>query len=95
MMKVQILGTGCPKCKKLAELTDQAATELGLALEIEKVTEVAKIMDVGVMTTPALAIEGKVVLAGHVPAYEKLKEILVKAGPVGGPDAEETGGCSL
>ena len=45
MMKVQILGTGCPKCKKLAELTDQAAKELGLELEIEKVTEVAKIMD--------------------------------------------------
>lgn len=95
MMKVQILGTGCPKCKKLAELTDQAAKELGLELEIEKVTEVAKIMDFGVMTTPALAIEGKVVLAGHLPAYEKLKEILVKASPVEGSDAEETGGCSL
>ena len=95
MMKVQILGPGCPKCKKLAELTDQAAKELGLELEIEKVTEVAKIMDFGVMTTPALAIEGKVVLAGHLPAYEKLKEILTKASPVEGSDAEETGGCSL
>ena len=58
-------------------------------------TEVAKIMDFGVMTTPALAIEGKVVLAGHLPAYEKLKEILTKASPVEGSDAEETGGCSL
>lgn len=95
MMKVQILGTGCPKCKKLAELTDQAAKELGLELEIEKVTEVAKIMDFGVMTTPALAIEGKVVLAGHLPAYEKLKDILVNASPVEGPDSEESGGCSL
>ncbi len=95
MMKVQILGTGCPKCKKLAELTDQAAKELGLELEIEKVTEVAKIMDFGVMTTPALAVEGKVVLAGHLPAYEKLKEILAKASPVEGSDAEETGACSL
>jgi small redox-active disulfide protein 2 len=95
MMKVQILGTGCPKCKKLAELTDQAAKELGLELEMEKVTEVAKIMDFGVMTTPALAIEGKVVLAGHLPAYEKLKEILVKASPVEGSDCQEAGGCSL
>ena len=88
MMKVQILGTGCPKCKKLAELTDQAAKELGLQLEIEKVTEVAKIMDFGVMTTPALAIEGKVVLAGHLPTYEKLKEILSKAAPA---QAQESG----
>lgn len=95
MMKVQILGTGCPKCKKLAELTDQAAKELGLELEMEKVAEVAKIMDFGVMTTPALAIEGKVVLAGHLPAYEKLKEILVKASPVEGSGCEESGGCSL
>ena len=89
MMKVQILGTGCPKCKKLAELTDQAAKELGLDLEIEKVTEVSKIMDFGVMTTPALAIEGKVVLAGHLPTYEKLKDILTKAAPHKPQDAVE------
>jgi len=95
MMKVQILGTGCPKCKKLAELTDQALKELGLELEIEKVTEVAKIMDFGVMTTPALAIDGKVVMAGHIPAYEKIKEVLAKAGSVQEPEAEESGGCSL
>ncbi len=94
-MKVQILGTGCPKCKKLAELTDQAAKELGIELEIEKVTEVAKIMDFGVMSTPALAIDGKVVLAGHVPAYEKVKEVLVKAGSVEEPETEEKGGCSF
>ncbi|MEA4871779.1 MAG: thioredoxin family protein [Synergistaceae bacterium] len=94
-MKVQILGTGCPKCKKLAELTDQAAKELGFEFEIEKVTEVAKIMDFGVMSTPALAIDGKVVLAGHLPAYEKIKEMLVKAGSVQEPEVEETGGCSL
>jgi small redox-active disulfide protein 2 len=89
MMKVQILGTGCPKCKKLAELTDQAAKELGLELEIEKVTEVAKITDFGVMTTPALAIDGKVVLAGHLPTYEKLKEILTKTLPAQAEEAVE------
>lgn len=94
-MKVQILGTGCPKCKKLAELTVQATEELGLELELEKVTEVAKIMDFGVMSTPALAIEGKVVLAGHLPSYEKVKELLLKAGSVEAPEEEETGGCSL
>ncbi len=52
-MKIQILGTGCPKCKKLGELADQAAKEMGLEYEIEKVTGIADIMEFGVMTTPA------------------------------------------
>lgn len=94
-MKVQILGTGCPKCKKLAELTEQAAKELSIGFELEKVTEVAKIMDFGVVSTPALVIDGKVVLAGHIPVYEKIKEMLAKTSSVQEPEGEETGGCSL
>ena len=78
-MKIQILGTGCPKCKKLTELADQAAKELGLEYEIEKVTAIADIMEFGIMTTPALAADGKVLSAGHVPSYEKVKELLLKA----------------
>ena len=78
-MKIQILGTGCPKCKKLGELADQAAKELGLEYEIEKVTGIPEIMEFGVMTTPALAVDGKVLAAGHVPSFEKVKELLLKA----------------
>jgi len=78
-MKIQILGTGCPKCKKLGELADQAAKEMGLEYEIEKVTGIADIMEFGVMTTPALAVDGKVLSAGHVPSYEKVKDLLLRA----------------
>jgi small redox-active disulfide protein 2 len=78
-MKIQILGTGCPKCKKLGELADQAAKELGLEYEIEKVADIMKIMEFGVMTTPALAVDGTVLSAGNLPAYEKVKELLLKA----------------
>jgi small redox-active disulfide protein 2 len=78
-MKIQILGTGCPKCKKLAEISEQAAKELKLDYEIEKVTEVSKIVDFGVMSTPALAVDGKVLMAGQLPSYEKVKELLIKA----------------
>ena len=75
-MKIQILGTGCPKCKKLAELAEQSAGELGLAYELEKVTEIPKIIAFGVVTTPGLAVDGKVLAAGSLPSYEKVKELL-------------------
>jgi small redox-active disulfide protein 2 len=75
-MKIQILGTGCPKCKKLAELAEQAAGELGFAYELEKVTEIPKIIAFGVVTTPGLAVDGKVLAAGSLPSYEKVKELL-------------------
>ena len=75
-MKIQILGTGCPKCKKLADLAEQAAGELGLAYELEKVTAIPKIIAFGVVTTPGLAVDGKVLAAGSLPSYEKVKELL-------------------
>ncbi len=75
-MKIQILGTGCAKCKLLAEQTERAVQELGLDTEVEKVTEINKILDFGVMMTPALAIDGKVKIVGKVPAIDELKEIL-------------------
>jgi small redox-active disulfide protein 2 len=78
-MKVQILGTGCPKCKKLAENTAAALKEAGVNAEIEKVTEVAEIAKFKVMFTPALAIDGEVKVAGKVPDVRKIVEIIKAA----------------
>jgi len=75
-MKIQILGTGCPKCKQLAANTEAAAKELGIDFELEKVTNITDIMSFGVMMTPALVIDGKVKVAGKVPNQEAIKEFL-------------------
>ena len=76
MKKIQILGTGCPKCKKLAEAADNAARELKLDYEIEKVTDINQIMSYGVMMTPALVVDGKVRVSGKVPSVEEIKQLL-------------------
>ena len=76
-MKLQILGTGCPKCKKLAELTEAAAKELGLDYDLEKITDINAIMGFGVMMTPALAVDGRVKVSGKVPNVEEIKHWLV------------------
>ena len=76
MKKIQILGTGCPKCKKLFANAETAAKELGEECEIEKVTDINEIMKFGVMMTPALAVEGDVKLTGKVPAVDVIKTIL-------------------
>jgi len=77
MKKLQILGTGCAKCANLAAATEQAAKTLGIDYELEKVTELNKIMTFGVMMTPALVVDGKVKLAGRVPSVEEIKKLLV------------------
>jgi len=76
MKKIQILGAGCPKCKKLAECAEQAAKERGIEYELEKVTQIKDIMKFGVMTTPALVVDGTVKVAGKVPTVEQIKEML-------------------
>jgi len=76
MKKIEILGTGCPKCKKLAEQTMVAADELGLECNIEKVEDIQKIMAYGVMMTPALVVDGLVKLTGKVPSVEELKKLI-------------------
>ena len=76
MRKLQILGTGCPKCKKLAENAEAAAKELGIECEIEKVTDINDIMAMGVMMTPALAVDGKVRVAGKVATTDEIKSAL-------------------
>ncbi len=76
MKKIQILGTGCAKCQKLAAVADDAAQALGLAYVIEKVTEIDRIMGFGVMFTPALVVDGQVKVAGRVPSIEDVKKML-------------------
>lgn len=76
MKTLQILGTGCQKCKKLAEMTEEAAKSLGLEYRMEKVTDIRAIMGFGVMTTPALAVDGVVKVSGKVPSAEEIREIL-------------------
>ena len=76
MKTVQILGTGCPKCRKLAELAETAVKELGVEAEIVKVTDLNDIMDFNVMITPALAVDGEVKVVGKVPSVEDIKEVL-------------------
>ena len=76
MKKIQILGTGCPKCKKLAENAEAAAKELGIEYQLEKVTQINDIMKMGVMITPALAIDGKVVSQGQVMESEAIQPLL-------------------
>lgn len=75
-MKLQILGTGCAKCKKLYELTLQVVKEMGLNCEVVKVEDIKEIVTLGVMSTPALAADGKVLFAGAVPSPEKLRAYL-------------------
>jgi len=76
MKRLHILGTGCPKCKKLAENTEAAARALGDEYEIEKVTDINEIMKFGVMMTPALVVDGQVKVVGKVPSQEEIKILL-------------------
>ncbi len=76
MKKLQILGTGCPKCRKLAENTEAAAKALGIECDIVKVTDINEIMKFGVMMTPALAIDGQVKVVGKVPSPDEIKKML-------------------
>ncbi len=76
MKKIQILGTGCPKCKKLAENAEQAAKEAGIEYTLEKVSQINDIMKMGVMMTPALAIDGEVKVVGKVATPEDIKAML-------------------
>ena len=75
-MKIQILGAGCAKCDALTLAAERAAQSLGLQHELEKVTDLNRIMSFGVMTTPALVVDGKVKVSGKVPSVEEIKKLL-------------------
>lgn len=77
MKTIQILGTGCAKCNRLSDVAEQAAQELGLEYQIEKITDMMRFADFGVMIAPALAVDGEVKVSGRVPSEEELKQMLV------------------
>jgi small redox-active disulfide protein 2 len=80
-MKIQVLGSGCQTCKKLFELTKEAVKQLNLKDEVEYITDVSKIIEMGVMSSPVLAIDGKPALVGFLPDIEKIKKIITSGGP--------------
>jgi len=75
-MKIQIIGSGCAKCRALTAVAEQAAQEMGLTYELEKITDVKQFADFGVMFTPALAIDGTVKVSGKVPSLDEAKKLL-------------------
>ena len=77
-MEIKVLGTGCKKCSKLEELTKLMLAELGIEASVEKVEDIYKIMQYGVMQTPGLVINEKVVLSGRLPKTSELKELLTQ-----------------
>jgi len=91
-IKIQVLGPGCASCKKLFELTKQAVHEMGLKTEVEYVTDIQKIIEMGVMQSPILAINGKPVLTGAVSDIEKIKNALIVKKVSEGDDNKS--GCS-
>jgi len=86
-MKLEILGTGCPKCKKLMQLVTEAVQETGVSVEIAKVEKIDDIVRYGVMMTPALAFDGKVAVAGRIPSKDEIKKWI-------GGDKPKSGGCN-
>jgi small redox-active disulfide protein 2 len=77
-MKIEILGMGCPKCKKLYEAVQSAAKELNVQPEIDKIEDIQKIVERGVMTTPAILIDGEIKAAGRIPAPDEIKKWISK-----------------
>ena len=77
-MKIEILGVGCPKCKQLTANAEAAVRELNVNVEIVKITDIGKITEYGVMMTPALAVDGKVVSVGKILNKEEIKSIISK-----------------
>ncbi|MCX6702670.1 MAG: thioredoxin family protein [Candidatus Wolfebacteria bacterium] len=78
-MQIQVLGSGCPTCKKLLERTKSAVEELKIQAEVEYITDIQKIVSMGLMQSPVLAVNGKPVLVGRVPDVGEIKEIIAKA----------------
>ncbi|MCU0678889.1 MAG: MTH895/ArsE family thioredoxin-like protein [Planctomycetes bacterium] len=91
-MTIQILGSGCPNCKKLFEQTKQAVAELKLDIQVEYLTDIQEMIEMGAMSAPVLAIDHKIALAGQVPGIEKIKEILTNC-TTAKPDQSGAGTC--
>ena len=76
-MEIKVLGTGCPKCKALEKLTREVVEQNGIDASVVKVEDIVEIMNYGVTATPALMVDGKVVVKGRVPTAEELKKLLL------------------
>jgi len=77
-MEIKILGTGCPRCQTLEKRVINAVAELDIAADVSKVEDIMKIMGYGIMHTPGLVINGKVVLSGRLPSSDEVKELIIK-----------------
>ena len=77
-MKIQVLGSGCPTCRKLYEITEKAVSELGLGVTVEYITDVQKIVAMGLMQSPVLAVDGKPVMVGFTSDIEKIKSLIAR-----------------
>lgn len=77
-MEIKVLGTGCPKCRSLEKVTREAVDEAGIAASVTKVEDIVEIMNYGVMTTPALVVNGKVLVKGKVPSVAEIRTLLTK-----------------
>lgn len=78
LMKIQVIGEGCPDCSKLYEHTQEAVNNLGVQVEIEKVQDLLEIVKLGVMTAPSVMIDGKLVISGQVASVKKIEECIKK-----------------
>jgi small redox-active disulfide protein 2 len=87
-MKIQVLGSGCPTCHKLFDETKKAAQDLGIKDEVEYITDVQKIVEMGVMQSPVLAVDGKPIMVGFVPKIEAIKDALKQS-----TDNQKSGCC--
>jgi small redox-active disulfide protein 2 len=77
-MKIQVLGSGCANCKKLYELTSDIVKELNLDVKVDYITDISKIVEMGIMQSPVLAVNEKPVMVGFIPNKEKIKDLIVK-----------------
>ncbi len=75
-MKIEVYGSGCPRCKQTEKVMKMAVEELGSDATVEKVTDMMVIMEKGVVSTPAIAIDGKIVLSGKIPSIEEAKKLI-------------------
>ena len=77
-MKIQVLGSGCANCKKLFEITQEIVKELKLDTSVDYITDVSKIVEMGIMSSPVLTVNGKPVMVGFIPNKEKIKDAIIK-----------------
>lgn len=75
-MKIEVLGIGCPKCQSTEQTVKKALAELNLQAEVVKITDISAIIDRGVMSTPALVVDGKLVLQGKIPTVDQVKQLI-------------------